>query len=155
MSKQFNWQHAVVTAGIATAVTGALVAYLGKRETGSAAAPINATSHIAWGEESASRDGADVKHTAVGAILHAGAMLMWSLVQEFFAARLDKKHGVATDLLLGGATSAVAYVTDYMVVPKRLTPGFEMRLSKPSLAAIYIALAGSLAAGLILTKREN
>jgi hypothetical protein len=155
MAKQFNWQDAAATAGIAAAVTSALVAYLGKREAGSAAAPINATSHIAWGDESADIDGVDVKHTAVGALLHAGAMLMWSLVQELFASRLQKRTDVASNLLLGGATSAVAYVADYVVVPKRFTPGFELRLSKPSLAAVYVALAASLAAGLILTKRDE
>ena len=37
--------------------------------------------------------------------------------------------------------SATAYVTDYCVVPKRLTPGFELRLPRRALAPIYAALA--------------
>jgi hypothetical protein len=43
---------------------------------------------------------------------------------------------------LGGAgVSALAYVTDYHVVPKRLTPGWEERVSNRSLALIYAVLA--------------
>jgi hypothetical protein len=30
---------------------------------------------------------------------------------------------------------------DYHVVPRRLTPGFEMRVSKSALALVYAALA--------------
>jgi hypothetical protein len=37
--------------------------------------------------------------------------------------------------------SAAAYVTDYHVVPKRLTPGFELRVPRLALAGVYAALA--------------
>jgi hypothetical protein len=57
--------------------------------------------------------------------------------------------------LAGGAlTSAVAYVTDYHVVPRRLTPGFEMRLSRAALAAVYVALALGLCARDLFTSGE-
>jgi hypothetical protein len=42
--------------------------------------------------------------------------------------------------------SALAYLTDYHVVPKRLTPGFELRLPGGALAAAYAALALGLSA---------
>jgi hypothetical protein len=42
--------------------------------------------------------------------------------------------------------TAGAYLTDYYLVPKRFTPGFEKRLSGKSLAAIFVALAAGLAA---------
>jgi hypothetical protein len=37
--------------------------------------------------------------------------------------------------------AAAAYVTDYHVVPKRLTPGWELRISPRSLLATYAVLA--------------
>ena len=46
----------------------------------------------------------------------------------------------------GVATSALAYVIDYHVVPDRFTPGFEKRLPERSLGLIYAALALGLAA---------
>jgi hypothetical protein len=44
-------------------------------------------------------------------------------------------------------------VTDYYVVPKRVTRGFEKRLSDPALFGVYAALALSLAAGSLLNGR--
>lgn len=55
------------------------------------------------------------------------------------------REGDAKAAVFGGvATAALAYVTDYYVVPKRLTPGFEKRLSAPSMLGVYAALAASL-----------
>jgi hypothetical protein len=41
--------------------------------------------------------------------------------------------------------SAAAYITDYHFVPRRLSPGFELRIPPAALAAIYAALALGLA----------
>lgn len=40
--------------------------------------------------------------------------------------------------------AALAYLVDYHLVPKRLTPGWEERVSDRSLAAIFGAMAVSL-----------
>ena len=53
----------------------------------------------------------------------------------------------------GAATSAIAYVVDYHVVPRRLTPGFELRLPGAALAGIYAAMALGLAARDLLGER--
>jgi hypothetical protein len=37
--------------------------------------------------------------------------------------------------------SALAYVTDYHVIPSRFTPGFELSLSRRSFPSLYAALA--------------
>jgi hypothetical protein len=49
----------------------------------------------------------------------------------------------------------VAYVVDYHVVPKRLTPGIESRLSCRSLLLVYVVLALSLGLGGLLTVSEE
>jgi hypothetical protein len=141
------WSSILITAGIATAATTAVVAFLGKRETGSAAAPLNATSHIAWGEEAATHDEVDAKHTGTGVVLNASAMLAWAAVQDLVLGSWVRRGSRGRALVAGAATAAAAYVTDYFLVPKRFTPGFEKRLSKPALGVIYTALAASLAAG--------
>jgi hypothetical protein len=58
-------------------------------------------------------------------------------------------------LAAGAATSAIAYVADYHVVPKRFTPGFEKRLSGGALATVYGVLALALGAGLYLGKKQK
>jgi hypothetical protein len=42
--------------------------------------------------------------------------------------------------------AATAYVVDYHVVPRRLTPGFELRLRGAAFAGVFATLALGLAA---------
>jgi hypothetical protein len=58
--------------------------------------------------------------------------------------------------LTGGTIiAAIAYIVDYHVVPRRLTPGFEMRLSNRSLLAIYGTLALSLGLGSLMKRKDS
>lgn len=133
-----------VVAGGATTLA---VAACGEMEDGNAVAPLNAISHIAWGEEAAMRSEASWKYTATGVGLNVAAATSWAVLHElFFGCSADE--GDAVGALLGGAlVSAFAYVTDYHLVPARLTPGFEKRLSGRSLLGVYTMLALGLALG--------
>lgn len=44
-------------------------------------------------------------------------------------------------------TATVACIVDYTITPRRLTPGFEKRLSKRSIALVYLAFAAGLMLG--------
>lgn len=139
----------LTTAGIATAVTTGAALIVAKQQTGAAAAGLNATSHIAWGDEAFTRDEADLKHTLVGGLINAGAMVAWSALHEL----LPRPRSVLGALGKGAAVSAAAFVTDYYVVPERLTPGFEQRFSARALALTYGLLAGALALGSLVSRR--
>lgn len=131
--------------------TTAAVALLSKRDTGRPAAAVNAISHIVWGDEAAKHDDADLKHTAVGAWLNAGAMLSWAVIGELLPRPRSLLGAARNGVLLSG----LAYVTDYYVVPRRLNPGFEQRLSKQSLFGTYVVLAGSYALSAALTRQRG
>lgn len=137
-------------AGVATALTAVAC---GQAESHQPIAPLNAVSHIVWGDEAATVDEATARHTAVGFALNHGACLFWAtLFEKLFGTQAER--GDAGAALLGGAAvSGIAYVTDYYLVPKRLTPGFEKRLSGRSLGAIYGVLALSLGATALLRSR--
>ena len=66
------------------------------------------------------------------------------------------RHSNTMAGVLGGpAIAALAYLTDYYVVPKRLTPGFEERLSGRSMFGIYALLGATLPlASLLFGKRK-
>ena len=125
----------------------AALAVCGRRETGSSSAGINAISHWAWGDERARRDDWTWKHTAVGALTNQAAAMFWAYCYErLFALR----RGPATAPRLvaeAAAMSTIACAVDYTITPRRLTPGYELRLSKPSLFAVYVAFAAGLAIG--------
>lgn len=143
--------------GLAVSLAAAL---LGKRENASYAAPLNATSHIVWGDRAALHNDASLKYTATGIALNQAAAVMWAGVHEkwvrpamqrWFARRpaLAPLAPVASAV----AVSAGAYVTDYYLVPRRFTPGYEKRLSGKSLALIFGALAVGLAASSLLREQ--
>lgn len=135
---------AAISGLLAGAVTAVTVAIRGARESGSAVAPLNATSHVAWGEEAGEVETADIKHTALGAAIHTAAGVFWAAVYEKLFGRYAERGDYGTALAGGAVVAALAYVTDYHLVPKRLTPGWEQRVSGRSLALTYAALAASL-----------
>jgi hypothetical protein len=141
-------ERALVSGSVAAAAVSVVVSLAGRRVAGSSAAPLNATSHFLWGDEQAARqDGYSVKYTGTGFAANYGASVFWALFYEALAGRMPP-------LARGAAVSALAYVTDYHIVPKRLTPGFELRLPKGALAAAYVALALGLSAGDLLAGRR-
>lgn len=144
--------------GLAVALTSALA---GKREAASYSAPLNATSHILWGDEAASRNNPSAKYTASGFLLNHAAALMWAgvyekwvepAVERWFARR--PAFAPLAPAVSAAAVSAGAYVTDYYLVPKRFTPGYEKRLSGKSMLVIYSALALGLAASTLMMQRR-
>jgi len=128
----------------------AALATFGKRETGSSLAGVNAVSHWLWGDADARRNDFSWRHTVVGALTNELASVFWAFCFErLFAARA---RNVSAPKLVSeaAATSALAFAVDYGITPKRLTPGYELRLSRPSLFAVYVAFAGGLALGSLL-----
>lgn len=144
-------RNVLVTATISTAVTSAFALLISKLQTGHTAAGLNATSHIAWGNSATRANEPDLKHTALGAALNAGAMASWAVVHEL----LPRSRSTWGAVAKGALISAGAYLTDYYVVPKRLTPGFEHRFSSLGMLAMYAALAGALGAGEALAARAS
>jgi hypothetical protein len=154
-----GWQQTVkdaVLPGSAAAITSALVAAVrGRRDSGSAIAPINAVSHALWGDRAAESSSASFRYTAVGLLIHTGASIFWAAVFEKLFRRAAERGGIGAPLLYGTALSAVAYVTDYYLVPRRFTPGFEKRVSQGSLLAVYASLAVTLGVAAALRGRKQ
>lgn len=146
-------QNTLQTGAVAAAATTVATAVCGELEDGNAVAPINAVSHIAWGDEAAAHSEVSGKYTATGLALNAAAVTSWAGVFELcFGQAVDRKE-IGKALIGGAAISALAFVTDYYLVPRRVTPGFEKRLNNHSLLGIYSTLALSLAFGRIASRR--
>lgn len=128
----------------ATTATTAATMVLGATRDVSAWAPLNAVSHILWGDEAARHTEPSATYTATGAALNGAAIVMWAAA--YVGLRKLMPQGSTGSALAGAGVAAAAYVVDYHVVPRRLTPGFEKRLSGRSMFWIYAALAAGLAA---------
>jgi hypothetical protein len=140
-------QDSLRTGVVAGATTTLVVAACGEVESGNAIAPLNAMSHIVWGKEATTQSEASWKYTATGVALTLAATTSWAGLHELFCGRAAHEGDAAGAFFVGTFVSALAYVTDYHIVPKRLTPGFEKLRSNRSILGIYTALALGLALG--------
>ena len=146
-------QDALVAGSIVAAATIATVALRGLNDSGSAAAPINASTHVVYGPEAGAVDEPDVKHTLPGLAINAGASVFWAAVYERLFGRAVTRNNVGKALLGGGVVAGLAYLLDYHLLPKRLTPGWEERVSGRSLAMIFGVMALTLPVWSLLKRR--
>ncbi|MDQ1817168.1 hypothetical protein RBA41_28070 [Massilia sp. CCM 9210] len=147
-------QRGLISGASASLLSSAALAALGKATDGSSYGPTNAISHWLWGDKAARRDGPSLRYTLTGYVIHHASATFWAVLFERLMGRqLDRKDPLAT-LQAAAAASAVACFVDYRMTPERLKPGFEKRLSRPSLALVYGAFGLGLAAGALLIRRD-
>ena len=135
--------RALVSGTLAAAAVTFVASLASRRATGSYASALNATSHFLWGDRAARKHEYSMKYTGVGFLANYGASVLWALVYEVLGRR--RRRGRVRALRDGALVSAIAYAVDYHVVPRRFTPGFELRLPTKALAAVYASLAVGLA----------
>lgn len=154
-----NWTTAikrgVLSGGSASVLSTLALAAMGKRDTNSMFAPTNAVSHYVWGDKAYKRNGLSLRYTLTGYLIHHASATFWGVLFERLLGRKLDNKSVATTLATSAAASAVACLTDYKLAPDSLQPGFEERLSKPSVALVYGAFAVGLFAATILIRRNQ
>jgi hypothetical protein len=87
-----------------------------------------------------------LRYTIVGYGIHHATSVFWALWYEKVRHQLPPAESTAAVLAPAVATAAAAYAVDFHFAPRRLTPGFERRLSQRSLLMVYGAFALGLAA---------
>jgi hypothetical protein len=127
-------------------LVAAAAAAAGRWESGSVWRPINAISHIVWGPGAAKPTGFRPRYSLAGLALNYGACWFWAWFQRAAKRRLRLPDSPQAAAGLAAAVSAAAYITDYHLVPRRFTPGFELSLSSRHFPWLY----GALALGLML-----
>ena len=123
--------------------TVALLAF-GRIESRSASAPVNAISHWYWDDDALRRSRPSIKYTVPGYLTHHAMSILWAVLFERVSGRAARRSTLGA-ITLSAATAAVACFVDYQLTPKRLTPGFEHRLSRKALFVVYAAFAAGLA----------
>ena len=131
-------RNVLLPAAAGTAASVAALALLARAEGRAGAQPLNATSHWLHGPGAADVAQVDLAHTGVGLATHAAATLFWAAVWAAWPGR--RRPGA-------WAVAALAALVDYTVTPRRFTPGWELVLSRPAMAAAYAAMALGFRAG--------
>lgn len=147
------WRDAGVralTSGAAASVASTVALVLsGWRELDHPAQPTNSISHWAWGEQALDQTELSVRHTLLGYVVHHSAAIFWAVFFERARGWRSDRRSSVDALIDAVCTAAAAYFIDVHLTPKRLTPGFERRLSGGALFLVYTAFA----AGLFLADR--
>ena len=142
---------ALVSGSIASITTTGALALLARLEGKSAVQPINASSHWLHGERAAEVREIDAAHTAVGLVTNHAATMFWAAPLERWLALRPRRS--PTEVLGAAAGIAgVAALVDYVLMPKRLTPGWENVLPPRSMFAGFLAMTLGLAAGALVTQ---
>ena len=150
-------RHEIAAAALLSGSAASLVSSLtlvacGRLDACDAAGPLNGPSQWLWGRHAPYERGFSVRHTVVGYVIHHLASIFWAVAYE--AAR-PRAKAVAPTIAAAAATAATASFVDFRLTPQRFRPGFEKRISRPSLALVYIAFAAGLAAATLASRRDR
>ncbi len=137
-------RRALVSGALGSIFSTAALVACGRLENSSGAGPVNGPSEWIWGRRAAHRRDVSTRHTVLGYLVHHVASCGWATMFERWVS--TRRSPAAGEVLAkAAATAALAAIVDYRVAPKRLRPGFEVQLSKPSLVLVYAAFAAGLA----------
>ncbi|MGN7753346.1 hypothetical protein [Sinorhizobium sp. 22678] len=127
----------------------AALAVAAERRNRSPWRPINATSHWIHGPRSGSVSRPDLAHTGTGFTTHMLASFWWALPFSAMTGR-SARPSPSRVVAAAAGTTALAALVDYGLVPKRLTPGWELALPKSDLMMAYVAMGLGLVLGTYL-----
>jgi hypothetical protein len=143
--------RALRTGSWASVASTAVLLVCGKGALNDSARPINGPSQWVQGRHAPHMPGASVKYTAVGYAIHHAMSVFWATLFERFR---PPRPSASTAFVAASVTATAAFVADFHVVPKRLSPGFETELPRSCVIASYIAFAAALACA-ALTNRTD
>lgn len=116
--------------------------------------PLNATSHILHGPAAGTVTAFDFSHTAVGVAIHIGSAFFWAAI-AIFAIRITGGARISAAWAAGLGTALVAGVVDYGLIPRRLSPGWELVLPAWGVIAGLAFLGIGIALGLVAARGRH
>lgn len=138
---------------LASLISTAVIARRSVVDNGSPFSGTDATSHWVWGEKAKRRDELSGRHTGLGYLTHHASSVFWGVIFERWfpnRGRSDARSSASNAV----AVATLACAADYLVAPKRLTPGFEQPLSRKSMFMVYAGFAVGLAGARYLMNKK-
>jgi hypothetical protein len=123
----------------------AAITLLAKAEGRDPLRPVNASSHWLWGDDEARTARADLSRTGVGGATNFLAGMMWG---GLFGIHLHRNRPEPVEMVRDGAVlGAIAGLLDYGLLPRRLSPGWELAISGRSVVLSMAATAAGAVVG--------
>lgn len=154
-----TWENALKDGMLAGTLAGlaslAVLAFQGRKENGNPWGPVNAPGHWVWGDPALREDRPHPRYTLTALLVHQLAAGFWGVIHERFLGTPGRTKSPACLAREAATTTAVAAVVDLAIVPHRLTPGFQERLSSRGLLAVYLLFGLGLALGSHMNCRRS
>jgi len=139
-------QRIIFSGSIASIASTGALAYCGYRELLLPFAPINAISHWIWPCHAMEEKKWSFKFTVTGFTIHTLSAIFWAgLFETLNRSPASKKLAEKAAL-----TAAVAALTDLKVVPRRISPGFENKISGTAVLGVYATFGLALYLGSVV-----
>ena len=138
--------RALRSGSAASVLSTIAVSIFSRRHCGAVAAGTNAASQWFWYPRARHVGRPSSVYTLAGYAIHHASSLLWGTVYE---ATQPQQAPVSGRIARAAGVSALAYLVDYHVVPRRLSPGFEHRIGAAGMWAAYAAFG----VGLLLATR--
>lgn len=148
-------RRAAISGSCASAASTLALFHGGVRDCSSAIAPVNAVSHWLWKDKALRQHKTSLRYSLAGYCIHHLASIFWALAYEKLAYCRGDPPARTTAAAGAASVAALACVVDMRCTPERLTPGFERRLSKQSLVAVYAAFGIGLALHTVLSSKRG
>lgn len=110
--------------------------------------PMNATTQVFHGPGVADVTALDFRHSVVGTLINVAACFFWAAIAAGLFSWASG-GGTGAAWLVGLGTVALAGFVDYLLIPERLRPGWELVLSPAAVACGFLAMGIGLALGLV------
>ncbi len=136
-----RWRDVARSGGIASVLSTLAVSVCSRWRVGSAATGTNAASQWLWYPRARFARAPSWRHTAVGYVIHHASSLLWATGYE---ATRPARASASGRAVRAAGIATLAYVVDYHVVPRRLSPGFEHKVGPAGMVAVYAAFAAGL-----------
>lgn len=140
------WRRAIRSGSLASVLSTLVVSWRSRADDGAAASGTNAASQWVWGRPRHGWRRLDLRHTAVGYLIHHSCSVFWALWYERWNAARPPRGPLAV-CRRAAATAALACAVDYLLTPPRFRPGFERHLTRRSMVAVYATFGLGLALG--------
>ena len=144
-----SWPEALrdgaVSGSAASVLSTAVLAARGEKEEDTPYGPTNAVSHWFWGDRAARQDEPSARYTGLGYAIHHASATLWAVLYEKWFGEKAERGEIVPAVAGAAAVAGLACFVDYQLTPQRLQPGFEKRLSTPSLFLVYASFGAALA----------
>lgn len=150
------FRDGALSGSVASVLSTAVLGARGEKEDGTPFAPTNAISHWFWGDRAARQNAPSMRYTALGYTIHHASATLWAVLYEKWFGEKAERGEILPAVVGGAAVAGLACFVDYKMTPERLQPGFEKRLSTPSLFLVYASFGAALVVrGLAASRRHR